>query len=365
MTVSMAFLTYDFSPGSNPPIPGGCCYYRCFLPMQAVGVEARLGMPAWTGQDGFGIQIEPTKALFGFDVVLTKLLMDRRLVNQIKVAQSVGQKIIVDVDDFYDDLPEQNLAHAATDPANNRIVNRDHYRAIIDAADMVTVTTPFLYDYYSKLHPCVRLIRNGVLPEQFTVRKMRDRKPVVGWVGGVPWRGGDLETLREWLPDFLEEHDLMFHHSGHTDTVPGFSGKVHTFAELSGIPVERMTTSPLKPLTEYHDMFSFDIGIIPLTDIPFNRAKSCLKGLEYSCAGVPFIAQGLPEYQRLNSLGVGRIAYTPDDWRAHMTELLDFKTRKRDARINLDNVMRDHTIMSRESEWRSIVAELTGEAVAA
>jgi len=126
-----------------------------------------------------------------------------------------------------------------------------------------------------------------------------------------------------------------------------------------------MTTSPLQPLTTYHEMFSFDIGIIPLTDIPFNRAKSCLKGLEYSCAGVPFIAQGLPEYERLNALGVGRIANSPDEWRAHMAALLDYNTRKRDARINRENVIHDHTIMQRESEWRAIVAELSGESVAA
>lgn len=360
MTGTAAFITTDFSPGSIPPIPGGCAYYRCFLPMQAMRIEARLGLPAWTGEDGFGIQSDKNEALFGFDLVVMKLLMDRRLPNQMRMAQALGQKIIVDVDDFYDDLPESNLAHEATDPTLHKFANREHYREIILTADMVTVTTPFLLDYYSRIHPCVRMIRNGVLPEQFDVRKVRDRKPVLGWVGGVPWRGGDLETMRGWLPDFLEKHDLMFHHAGHAEMVPGSDRPVQPIWELTGIPRERITTSPLRVLDEYHLMFDFDIGLIPLNDIPFNHAKSCLKGLEYSASGIPFVASALPEYEYLAQCGVGRIAYDPDDWVRHLEALLDYRTRKRDARINLENVRRDHSIMARETEWQAVVSELLG-----
>lgn len=325
--------------------------------MQAIaqaGIEGRLGFPAHTPDDGFGVAMGPDRALFGFDFVFIKLLMTRQIPKQIEMAQALGQRVIVDVDDFYDDLPESNLAHAATDPALNRWQNRDVFRQVIEAADMVTVTTPFLYDYYAARHPNVRMIRNGVLPHQFEYRKPVNRKPVLGWVGGIPWRGGDLQTMRDWLPDFLIEHDLMFHHAGHADRVPG-QDNVPSLAELVGIPPERVTTSPLRPLDEYHQMFSFDIGLVPLTDIPFNHAKSNLKGLEYSCAGVPFIAQGLPEYEYLHNTGVGRVAYTSDDWVRHCTKLLDYGTRKREARTNQVIVAREHSIMAREDEWISVL----------
>lgn len=351
MTGSVAFITNDFTPNVVPPLPGGCGYYRCFLPMQAVGVDARFGLPAWTGQDGFGVLQTSKRALFGFDVVVIKLLMHRQIPAQIKIAQALGQKIVVDIDDFYDDLPESNLAHKATDPERSKIHNRDHFRRIIDAADRITVTTPFLLDYYSRIHPDVVMVRNGVLPDQFPPRAVRERKPVIGWVGGIPWRGGDLETLRSWLPEFLDKHDLWFHHSGHTESVPGMS-EVPAFADIVGIPKHRVTTSPLMTIDRYHELFSFDIGLIPLNDIPFNHAKSALKGLEYSAAGIPFVAQGLPEYARLNSMGVGRVATSPDDWRREVGALLDFRTRKKDARVNRDLVTREHSIMAREQDWR-------------
>lgn len=352
--MTVGFVTRDFTPDLIPPLPGGCAYYRCFLPMQTLPVETRLGYPAWTGEAGFGVMVKKDRAQFGFDTVVLKQLMERQLPAQMRIAQGLGQTIVVDVDDHYDGLPESNMAFQATSAERSKTSNREHYRDVILAADLVTVTTPFLLDYYSKLHPNVRMVRNGVLPEQFTPRKVRDRKPVIGWVGGVPWRGGDLETMREWLPDFLAENDLMFHHSGHTD-------HAQSMTDLAGVPPERLTTSSLQTIDHYHEMFSFDIGLVPLNDIPFNHAKSSLKGLEYSCAGIPFVAQALPEYDLLASQGVGRVATTPEDWVRELTALLDFSTRKKEARVNRERVVKDHSIMAREQDWRDVLTPGAGD----
>lgn len=320
--------------------------------MQAVGVEARMGLPAWTGDEGFGVVESASRAQFGFDVVVLKLLMHRQVPAQIRMAQKLGQKIVVDIDDFYADLPESNMAYRATDPMINKVTNRDHYLSIIRQADRVTVTTPFLKTHYSRIHPDVVMVRNGILPEQFTPRPVRERRPVIGWVGGIPWRGGDLETMRSWLPGFLEQHDLSFHHAGHAVTIPGLDEPVKSFAEIVGIPDHRMITSPLKTIDKYHELFAFDIGLIPLNDIPFNHAKSNLKGLEYAASGIPFVAQGLPEYERLRDRKVGRIADTADEWVKELTSLLDYRTRKKDARVNRDLVIRNESIMAREDDWR-------------
>lgn len=335
-------------------MPGGCAFYRSYLPMKTIdqAVTCRFGLPAFEGDAGFGVRAGDHEAVFGFDTAVVKLLMERNVPQQIRMAQSVGQRVVLDVDDFYDDLPPENVAHRLTSAENSRLVNRDHYRAAILAADTVTVTTPFLKTHYSRVHPDVRMVRNGILPGMFKPRKVRERRPVVGWVGGIPWRGRDLETLREWLPGFLEDHDLMFHHAGATGAYGG-----RTFAELSGINEARVTSSPLRLINEYPSMFQFDIGIIPLDDTDFNRAKSCLKGLEYSAAGIPFVAQGLPEYQRLSDAGVGRVAHTPDDWVRHMSALLDFGARKKDARVNLDRVTREHSIQARAGEWQAVLLE--------
>ena len=214
MTESIAFITKDFSANTNPPMPGGCTFYRCALPRSVLGIRADLGFPAWMGDEGYGVATGPDQAMFGYDTVVLKLMMERNTVYQMKIAQALGQRIIVDVDDWYEDLPESNQAFVVTDPANSKISNRDFYKQVIMQADAVVTSTPFLCEQYGNMRDNVIMVRNAVDPNIHVVRKVRDRKPVIGWVGGIPWRGGDLETMREWLPDFLDDNDLMFHHSG-------------------------------------------------------------------------------------------------------------------------------------------------------
>lgn len=348
----VAFLSEDWGPWNGELLPGGCTYYRQLLPRQALPPNtAPIGQPAWAGITGFGVQGANHEALFGFDVVVFKMIMARWIPHQMRVAQSLGQKIIVDIDDSYDDLHPANHAYHTTDPAKNPIHNRDHYNKVVELADLVTVSTPYLYEHYrAKGIKNVIMVRNGVNPDQFPNRPVRNRKPVIGWVGATKWRSNDVETCREWLPDLLEEYDLQFLHAG-------WEKDQSSFVEAAGVPQERLLVTPMLPLTQYHNMFKeIDIGLVPLSDIPFNHAKSTIKGLEYALSGIPFVAQGLPEYKRLADMGVGRVADTADEWRQHVTSLLDYRTRKREAWANRNMTLKDHTIQQRIPEWRDVFA---------
>lgn len=348
--MAVGFLSRDYN-GRFPWIsPGGCTYYRCMLPMSVSGQKARLGMPAWDSARGFGIKETDTSGIFGFDTIVLKLIMDRWAPRQIELAQRLGQFIIVDIDDYHEALTPANRAYDATDPEKNKRANRDFYEEVIAAANMLTVSTPFLYTVYSERHENVRMIRNGINPRQFTKRTHTRNKPVIGWAGATSYRNNDLEQLRDWLPDVLEEHDLTFHHAGHADDAP-------SFAEITGIPPRRVTTSPLSTIDRYAEGLKFDIGIVPLSDIPFNYAKSNIKGLEYAASGIPFVASDLPEYRLLHESGVGALATTAEEWRAAIEQLFDYKTRKIRAGLAWGNVQADWTIEARAAEWQQVLGE--------
>ena len=349
--MAVAFITTDYNGKFPYIIPGGCAYYRCLSPMTVAGVKGRMGLPAWDGNQGFGVKETHDTGIFGFKTVVLKLLMNRWTPKQIEIAQALGQTIIVDIDDYHEALTPANAAYDATDPEKNKIANRDFYQQVIEAADIVTVSTPFLYDIYSQKRKNVYMIRNGVSMRQFERRKHTSQKPVFGWAGATNYRNNDLEQLREWLPDFLEEHDLYFHHAGHQDNAP-------SFAEVTRIETSRVMTSPLTHINDYASGFKFDVGIVPLNDIPFNHAKSNIKGLEYMAAGIPFIASDLPEYRLLHEAGVGVIAMTADDWRAAATGFLDYKTRKRTSAIGWATVNKDWAIEARGKEWNKVFTEL-------
>ena len=316
------------------------------LPMNTLkGHKVAFGPPAFTAEHGFGVRTSKDTAEFGFDVIVMKMMMYRWAPSNMKMAQELGQKLIVDVDDHYDGLHEANIAHKTTDPATNKIANRDHLREVIQRADLLTVSTPFLGEYYKPLVDEVVTVRNGINPNQFPERKVRNiPKPIIGWAGSMGWRSNDAETAVPWLGEFLDEHDLLFHHAGHMDDMPAF-------AEAAQIDPDRMILTPMRPLHQYHEMLDFDIGVVLLSDIDFNKAKSTIKGLEYAASRIPFVAQGLPEYTLLAEQGVGRVANTPEEWKAHLTELLDYKTRKRESAIQRNLVFKDHSIASRAPEW--------------
>jgi hypothetical protein len=75
-----------------------------------------------------------------------------------------------------------------------------------------------------------------------------------------------------------------------------------------------------------------------LNDIPFNHAKSFIKGLEYAAAGIPFVSSFSPEYEYLAEHGVGRVAKTQDEWVYHLDELNRKITRIEEVEENLENI---------------------------
>lgn len=329
--------------------PGGCTFYRCMLPANVVP-GALVGRIAWTASGGFGVRINNQQARFGLDVVVFKQIMHRWIPKQMRAAQALGQRIIVDIDDAFDHLHEANQAKKLTDPALNRVANRDYLRQVVELADMIVCSTPFLYEYYSTLHPNVRMVRNGVNPDMFPVRPVTGRKPVLGWAGALQWRSNDAETLRPWLNDFLHEHDLMFHHAGDMPEAPKFH-------ELAGVDIDRMLLSPMRPLPQYPEMLDFDIGLVPLSFIDFNEAKSNLKGLEYAASGIPFVAAATGEYRLLAASGVGAVAATPEDWVREVSRLLPVTARKRASRTGRAVVERDWSIQARSEDWVGIFTE--------
>jgi glycosyltransferase involved in cell wall biosynthesis len=356
---TVAFLTYDWSWGTKPLQPNGCAWYRCFLPMQQLkekGWEVGMGFPGFSEEHGFGLLIPDKKAIHGWDIVVLKLMMLEQIVDNIPKAQAIGQKIVIDVDDFHEGLEKTNMAYSATDPKTNPKNNREHYFKGMELADALITSTPFLKQFYEKKYPGkpVFMVRNSLDLKNFSMRKDKSGLyPIVGWVGATPWRSGDLETLAGFMGNFIEKNNLRFHHSGHIINAP-------TVQEQMNIPPKRFSTEGMKPILTYGEMFRrMDIGLVPLREVEFNKAKSFIKGIEYAAAGVPFIAEDIEEYSYLyNEYGIGRVAKTEDQWLSHLEDLKNPKTRNIERQNNYKLTKEFHTIEVRGSEWDSVYRQI-------
>jgi hypothetical protein len=361
MSKSLAFLTLDWALGTKPLEPNGCAWYRCYLPMlelQKFGWELGMAPPEYHHKHGFGAFYSSKEIKYGWDIVVLKLVMMKSVADILENKNLYRKKVVVDIDDFYEGLAETNLAYHTTNPEKNQDVNREHYWRIIEAADYLITSTQFLYDFYTKEKGFtnVFLVRNAIDIDRWNKRNDHARGlPTVGWVGATPWRSGDLETLRPWFGPFLEKNHLSFHHSGHIE-----AKKVPTSMQQLGIlPSTKVTKQERMPLSKYPGLFrKFDIGLVPLNNIPFNHAKSTIKGLEYVAAGIPFIASYSPEYELLANQGIGRIAHNAEEWESHLEDLLNPKTRKEEIEKNYEGVKSLHTMEVRGKEWDEVLTQI-------
>lgn len=329
------------------PTFGGSGWARCGLPakyLAAAGHDVvcgtlvadglKLGVAEW-GPDAR--PVEPFH--YDFDILILQRWMFGDIADRIEAMKANGQVVVNDLDDWFWGLDPRNNAFRATDPTRNVYENRTHYRRVIAASSAITVSTPYLAKRVSEMvgHRCpVYVLENHVEMSAFTPGPVQaTRKPVVGWVGALPWRSGDVETMRGVLGPYALSTGSTIHHSGHYGGEDG-----PKFWEAAGLDSNWVTCSPMVPIDAYPSLFEpIEVGLVPLSDRPFNRAKSWIKGLEYAAAGVPFIAQDLPEYRRLFQLyEVGRLAKKPKDWLRHLEELREPENRMADQVRNLAGV---------------------------
>lgn len=317
------------------PIPGGAGWVRIEQLRQSWDYPSVTGGLLYNETFGYGISDFYGMVHFDCAVIVMQRLMFKDMVRTLQLVKMrpIRPYIINDIDDWYWGLLPTNAAYEMSQPINNPEENIDHYKQILKMSDMITVSTPFLFEKMTKWlkHPNVKLIENGVPYKQFTQRRHSPRSCVVGWVGSTAHRSRDLEELNGVM-----DPSWRFHHSGHMPSAP-------TFADAVGVSPKSVTLSPLLPPAEYSRFaFNFDIGIAPLSKNDFNSAKSWIKMIEYAAAGIPCVASDSPEYVRLHeTYGIGRIASTAAEWRSHIEELHDFEVRKKEGnqmRLLVQNV---------------------------
>lgn len=366
----IGFISSDWAD-HNAGSPGGCTWIRCESVahyLNTIGHEAACGEVGW--KDGEGFVVVPTQyrlkqnnrepitnpehCFDKLDVVIIKLFMWHKAKELIEKAREYGQVVIIDVDDWFMGLPQTNIAFESTHPNKDALWNRDHMHTSYSAADALIHSTQFLADNYGKLNKNNYVVRNSVAPEIFLKRyDNAGWKPTIGWVGIMLWRQHDVETLKGIIGPFLEEHDLMFYHAGMLLDRP------KQFAELIKMDPERLIESTGTNVHNYGNiLLRMDVGIVPLDMVPFNEAKSSLKGVEYAMSGIPFVANSTAEYKILANEGAGRLVSKPRDWIKHLEYYLDPSNRKADAQKGYDLVMEKYNLSTKVHEWSDTIIEI-------
>jgi len=339
-----------------------------FIPSEnltKIGHETFVGEIGWKDGQGF-VAVHPRERLIfkkrgvitsytygqeNLDVVILKLFMHKDASKYIEMARELGQTVIIDTDDHFEKLPEDNLAFHTTDPGKFPDNNRNHLVESYSHADGIIASTRFLEERMLHYNKNVYRVPNSLDPSSFIYRlDSSGFKPTIGWVGIMMWRVDDIKDVAGSLKTIINQYDLKFHHSGVMLDRPNW------IAETIGIDENKLSKYTGARPQYYANVFMpIDIGIVPLTSNQFNEAKSNLKGLEYALSGIPFIASDTAEYRWLYESGAGRIARSSKDWIKNLKQLIDPEVRNEERQNNYKVAAEQFNIFTVKYKWSEAI----------
>lgn len=248
------------------------------------------------------------------DVIVLQRISHQRLVKAIEIMVNRGLKVIIDIDDDLAAIDPQNPAWKAMHPTHGHSGDNNwlNVQAACDVASLVTVSTDALLQRYARRTRGI-VLRNCV-PERY-LDVMHTDSDVIGWGGSLHVHPGDVQVLGTAVNVLIT--------TGSKFRVVGPGTGVADALRCSADIIE--ATGPRNLHNEWPNaLTTLGIGIAPLADTRFNRAKSWLKVLEYSALGVPWVASPRAEYQRAHKMsGTGLLADKPKHWQRALRTLRD------------------------------------------
>lgn len=293
----------------------GCGHFRLLYPglvlkqqgQIEVTVTQQLPLRIAPGQPPQVVAAGPIDA----DVIVLQRPLLRVLADAIPLLQRNGHTVVVDIDDDFTSLHPRHPLRRQVNPASSPDLNVRHLQRACATADVVTVSTPALADRYGA-HGNAIVLRNRIPAFFLTLEAERDGR-TIGWPGFTVYHPGDLTVTHGGIQQALQDTGARFLNVGNGENVKRELALHH----------EPDATGAVKFADYPAAIAQLDVGIAPLQDNAFNRAKSWLKPLELAAAGVPPIVSPLPEYQLLAEQGIGLVAKDrARDWARHATRLL-------------------------------------------
>ncbi len=250
--------------------------------------------------------------------------------------------VVYDTDDDVLDYPDWTGLGAAARR------ERDLALAILSISDVVIGATPVLAErlrHHTRAD--IRVVRNAVDPAWYSA-------------GPAPRLPGDPRVVYHGVPVRLRDYEVA---RGAVDELAGAMPDLRRiWIGAANEPRVVACVDEAWPWVDGLAAFGTalvaaqpDIGLAPLLDEPFNRAKSELHWLEYSLAGAATIAtafDGPGPYDVIRDGEDGLLARTPTDWTRRLRRLASSATLRSElAGKARERVLAEYTVASRAQEW--------------
>lgn len=318
--------------------------YRTWIPMQAL---------AYRGHTVHVVEqdvVDDPSHLFEFDVVHFCRSFYGHMERLATRLRRAGVGVVWDNDDDLTAIPKDMPGYAVLGGIRGQEVLAS-IRKMMRIADVVTAPSEVLAGRYRELSGAdVRVLENYLPPTFVRPERVHPHqgKVIVGWHAGPEHvidvqRLGLIETL---------EHLLARHPQLEVATVGLNLGlRSHRYHHM--------------PPCDYHllpeSLAKFDIGIAPLSDVAFNRARSNVKVKEYAATGTAWLASAVGPYLGLGADQGGHLV-ADDGWGDALAGLIADADRRRVLGQRALTWAAGERIEAHVQRWEEVLADATRRA---
>ena len=254
--------------------------------------------------------------------------------------QERGKKIIVDCDDWLE-VPEDN-PHKKEHEISKAV---EIIKKTMEIADLVTTTNENLAEKLKEINPNVRIISNFIDLDRFSGERFEENSRLkIGWMGSMT-HYKDLELVAPAIKQIMDKYPVDF-------VMMGDPRLKNLFPDHS---VECQLGVPFEYYPQKLRSLRIDIGICPLVDSIFNRAKSNIKAMEFGSLKIPVVASKVSPYLDLE--GVIPLV-TEGEWFKALELLILSREYRKDISRSLSNWTIKHALHNNYNKWQNAIDSL-------
>lgn len=265
------------------------------------------------------VEMLNTERIKKFDAIFYHSVMEQieSVANQTTLLKSMGIKLIVDIDDYFEyHSLHPYFAIAKAIKLKEKTINA------IKKADLLTTTTEYYAEILKKFNKNVVVIPNSVnfKERQYQINNIPHETVNIGYVAGSSHLE-DIKLLRGVMTSMLDKNVQMhlcgfnsdrqtalnsIWHKMEIEFTDNYSFKDNRFIDYlhefiqepypyqNQMKYKRVWTKPINSYCQSYD--ELDIALAPLQDSKFNYCKSNLKMLEAGAKKKPIIVSGVQPY---------------------------------------------------------------------
>lgn len=212
-----------------------------------------------------------------------------------------------------------------------------------DACDRVVVGNDVLAEWASQRCGDVRIVPTCIEPSEYGRRREWDvlERPVIGWIGSP--------ATELYIEDIAEALAEVHRRTGASLEIVSGPGPVQP-------SLAPFATKTLWTQDAVRRIAAWDVGIMPLRDGVYERAKCGYKLLQYAASGVPAIASPVGVNRDLVARMDGLAASTADDWLGGLCQLLGESAVRRAQRASAGYALAvDYSYDAWQTRWLDAV----------